>query len=201
MTSSPQVKLFLPPHSLTHSPAWLPLEYPAWLGSIFIRRGRKLSSSAQGEGAKVHWENEFSSSRSKNTPFFFLAELRGLPQPLLKLQVELLLPVRTAQGIGRKAQGFARPVESSESLGYISTRRPQCPAGVLFLRHQIAHTAGSQCRLVSRCRTRKEEAGDVTMSLSSALSSGRAKGLHFSRTSGYPSPNGPPKCHQGKAVK
>lgn len=116
ITSSPQEKLFLPPHSLTHSPAWLPLEYPAWLGSIFIRRGRKLSSSAQGEGAEVHWENEFSSSRSKNIPFFFPAELRGLPQPLLKLQVELLLPVRRAQGIGRKAQGFARPVESSESL-------------------------------------------------------------------------------------
>lgn len=77
----------------------------------------------------------FSFSRSKNTPFSFPAELSGLPQPLLKLQVELLFPGRSAQGVGRKVQRFARPVESSEVLGYISTRHPQCLAGVLFLRH------------------------------------------------------------------
>lgn len=41
---------------------------------------------------EVHWENEFSSSGRQKYPLSLQAELRGLPQPLLKLQVELLLP-------------------------------------------------------------------------------------------------------------
>lgn len=150
----------------------------------------------------MHWENEFSSSRSKNIPFFFPAELRGLPQPLLKLQVELLLPVRTAQGIGRKAQGFARPVESSESLGYISTwaaptvssrgsfpSPPNCTYGrfPLQVSQQVQDARGGSRR-----------GNHVTLLCPFFWES---KGPPFSRTSGYPSPDGPPKCPQGKAVK
>lgn len=76
--------LFLSLRPLTQLP-WLdPPEYIAWLSSIFIKRRRKLSSSEQEEGG-VYWENEFSSSRRQKYPPSLQTELRGLPQPLLKL--------------------------------------------------------------------------------------------------------------------
>lgn len=78
-------------------------------------------------------------SLEEKYPLSFQVELRGLPQPLLNLQVELLLPcpVKATQGIGIEAQEFALPLENSEILGYVSTQNTECLAWILFLRHKI----------------------------------------------------------------
>lgn len=48
-----------------------PLNIQLGLEPSSLGRGRQLSSSAQEEGAEVHWENEFSSSEAKIPPFPF----------------------------------------------------------------------------------------------------------------------------------
>lgn len=57
------------------------------------------------------WENELSSSRRQKYPLSLQAELRGLPQPLLKLQVKLLLlcPVKIARGSRNEGRLGASP--------------------------------------------------------------------------------------------
>lgn len=85
----------------------------------------------------MHWENEFSSSRRQKYPLSLQDELRGLPQPLLKLQVKLLLPfpVKIAQGSRNKGRlrGFPCFLRALKSSGL--SEHTECLAGVLSLCH------------------------------------------------------------------
>lgn len=78
--------LFLSLRPLTRLPWLAPPEYIAWLSSIFIKRRRKLNSYEQeGERVGCIGKMSFLPLGGKKYPPSLQAELRGLPQPLLKL--------------------------------------------------------------------------------------------------------------------
>lgn len=73
-----------------------------------------------GGGGGVHWENEFSSFRRQKYSLSPQAELRGLPQPLLKWQAKLtsLLPsVEREEGGRGEGSRASLLAESTEILG------------------------------------------------------------------------------------